>query len=220
MLSHLQARKFYDRFGVRQDWQRFYEGPAIRDLVAHGRFGEASSVFEFGCGTGRLARILLEEDLPDTARYVGVDVSTTMVRLSRNNVAAFGKRAEIQQSDGQMVLDARSSAFDRFVSCYVLDLLTDQDISQLLAEAQRVLVPGGLLCLLSLSPGCTPGSRLLAGLWTRLHALSPMLVGGCRPLALRRCLENGAWAIRHHRRIARFAFPSEIVIAEKCGEPR
>ena len=41
MLNREQVRSFYDRFGKNQDWQRFYEGPAIRDLLAHGAFEKA-----------------------------------------------------------------------------------------------------------------------------------------------------------------------------------
>jgi hypothetical protein len=40
-LTREQARSFYNRFGRKQDWQRLYEGPAIRDLLAHGAFENA-----------------------------------------------------------------------------------------------------------------------------------------------------------------------------------
>ena len=55
-LSHEEAQRFYDRFGAKQDWQRFYEDRAISELVAHGALADAQSVVEFGCGTGRIAR--------------------------------------------------------------------------------------------------------------------------------------------------------------------
>ena len=53
------ARRYYDRFGWRQDTQGFYENPAIDDLVKHADFEHARSVLEFGCGTGSFARRLL-----------------------------------------------------------------------------------------------------------------------------------------------------------------
>ena len=61
------VRAFYDRFGGKQDWQRFYEDPALRDLICHGSFDEAHAVVEFGCGTGRLAEHLLRDYLSDAA---------------------------------------------------------------------------------------------------------------------------------------------------------
>ena len=54
-LSPEQAKRFYDRLGSGQDWQRFYENPATSQLIAHAGFDSAHSVFEFGCGTGALA---------------------------------------------------------------------------------------------------------------------------------------------------------------------
>src|SRR5260221_3129440 len=52
VLTHGQARAFYDWMGAKQDWQAFYEKRATRDLIAHASFETAQAVFEFGCGTG------------------------------------------------------------------------------------------------------------------------------------------------------------------------
>jgi hypothetical protein len=59
MLSHEQAQAFYERFGKKQDWQRFFEDAAVADLIEHLALAQANSVIEFGCGTGRLAESLL-----------------------------------------------------------------------------------------------------------------------------------------------------------------
>ena len=48
-LSPAEPKRFYDRFGSRQDWQGFFENPAINELVAHAAFDSAQSVFESGC---------------------------------------------------------------------------------------------------------------------------------------------------------------------------
>ena len=63
-LSHEETRAFYDWFGARKDTQRLYEDPAVADLIVHWEFAQASSVYEFGCGTGRLAERLLAGYLP------------------------------------------------------------------------------------------------------------------------------------------------------------
>ena len=64
MISHEEARVFYDKFGSKQDWQRFYEDPAVRDLIGHLSLDAAGSVIEFGCGTGRVAESLLAASPP------------------------------------------------------------------------------------------------------------------------------------------------------------
>lgn len=131
MLSHDEARTFYDWFGARQDSQRFYEDPAVSDLVVHADFGGAHSMFEFGCGTGRFAERLLSDDLPPHCLYRAVDISSTMVRLARKRMILWGERVSVTQTSGSVTIAAPNSSSDRFVACYVLDLLSGPDISQL-----------------------------------------------------------------------------------------
>ena len=54
-LSLNQARSVYDRIGRAQDWQAFYEDATTAQLVASAALGPDQTIFEFGCGTGRLA---------------------------------------------------------------------------------------------------------------------------------------------------------------------
>jgi ubiquinone/menaquinone biosynthesis C-methylase UbiE len=166
MLSHEEARAFYNRFGSKQDWQRFYEDPAVADLSEHLPLGSATSVIEFGCGTGRLAERMLARHLPMEATYL------------------------------------------------VLDLLAESDISALIAEAHRVLKPGGLLGLVSLTHGFTFVSKIIEKIWLSAYKLRPTLVGGCRPITLELFLRNG-WKLRHKERMISFGIPSAVLVAEK-----
>lgn len=217
VLSHEQARRFYDGFGARQDGQEFYERPAVEDLLAHMELGTATAVVELGCGTGRIAAELLRRWLPAEATYLGIDVSSTMVGLARQRVADFGERAEIRQTDGAPRIAAPDGAFDRFVSTYVLDLLSLEDIDAVLAEAHRVLRPGGLLGLVGLTPGRSGLPKLVTRIWRGIHRLRPQLVGGCRPLELAPRLSADAFRVRHHAVVAPWAFASEILVAERRG---
>jgi ubiquinone/menaquinone biosynthesis C-methylase UbiE len=123
-LSHAAARALYDRIGRWQDTQRFYEDYATADLIAHADLHQAQSVFEFGVGTGRIAERLLRDHLPATARYLGIDISATMVALARQRLAPWWNRARVEQSDGSPRIESPEGTFDRFVSTYVLDLLS------------------------------------------------------------------------------------------------
>lgn len=214
-LSHEQAKRFYDRLGSRQDWQGFYENVAIEVLVRNAAFGAAGSVLEFGCGTGRFAESLMEKHLPAHARYVGVDLSDTMVGLTQKRLSRFGGRAEVRRSEGAPRLDFGEGTFDRFVSNYVLDLLSWEDIQVILQEAWRVLSPGGLLGLTSLTPGFTALSRAVTAVWRAIYSMRPMLVGGCRPIHLIELVDEEKWHIRFHDRFCRYGMPSEVLVAEK-----
>lgn len=213
--SQFDARKFYDKFGSKQNWQKFYESDAITDLITQARFEEAASVIEFGCGTGQLAATLLEKHLPSTAQYLGVDISSTMVSLSQERLGRFGTRAQVQLSEGQAKLDVRHAAFDRFVSTYVMDLLPDSEIRAVIAEAHRLLTPGGILTLASLTHGCTWFSRIVESAWTGLFSLQPKWVGGCRPISLIGFMGGSQWKIIHQAKFVQFGIPSEVIVAEQ-----
>jgi ubiquinone/menaquinone biosynthesis C-methylase UbiE len=215
MLSREQVRSFYDQFGAKQDWQRFYEGPAIRDLLAHGAFEKARAVFEFGCGTGWFAEHLLAYHLPESATYLCFDLSSTMVTLTKARLAKYGNRAQVHLTDGSLELPLPDLEFNRFVSNYVLDLLPPEDIHIVLQEAHRILTPGGRLCLISLTHGLSPLSRTLSWVWKLLFSVRPSLVGGCRPVELLEFISKKMWQVVHHHSVVTFGIPSEVVVACK-----
>jgi ubiquinone/menaquinone biosynthesis C-methylase UbiE len=214
-LSRQQARRVYDRIGRFQDSQAFYEDRAIEIMVRHGRFATAGRVFELGCGTGRLAHRLLSEELPPDATYRAIDISPTMVGLASERLAPFGERAIVLPCDGSPPTAEADASCDRFVSTYVLDLLSEEDIVAVLREAHRILEPGGLLCLASLAKGSGLASRTVIGIWSALHRLSPSLVGGCRALELSDWLPASDWKVVHRERVEPFAVPQEAVVAER-----
>ena len=103
-LTPQEARSVYNRIGRVQDWQRFYEGPAVKELIARADLDSAQRIFEFGCGTGALARELLERHLGPEATYLAVDISDTMIRLATERLAPWVARCTIQQVDGNLPL--------------------------------------------------------------------------------------------------------------------
>ncbi len=216
LLSHEQARAFYDRFGSRQDLQRFYENAAIAALVTAADFEHSHAVVELGCGTGALARDLLERRLPPQATYLGLDVSRTMIDLARRRVAPWRGRARVELTTGEPRIPLPDGSCDRFLSTYVLDLLSDEDIRGALSEAERVLAPEGLLCLASLTFGQTATSRVVCRFWRWLHALHPQAVGGCRPLWLLEALGQ-EWLMLHREVVCAFGLCTEVVVARAKG---
>lgn len=213
VLTQTQARAFYDRFGAKQDSQAFYEDPAVEALIAHARFGEARAVFECGCGTGRFAAELLSTQLDSAASYVGTELSSTMLELARQRLAPYGERARLELATGELRFPVADQSVDRVVANYVLDLLSDTDIRQLIAEARRVLRPGGKLCLVSLSHGVSVTSRLVIALWSTIFRMSPSLVGGCRPIELAAYLDQDIWSIDHRQVVTPYGIASEVLVA-------
>jgi SAM-dependent methyltransferase len=205
------AERFYDRFGKKQDLQ-VYEHAAIERLVALGDFEHASAVFEVGCGTGRVAAALLEKHLPRNARYVGVDISATMVGLTERRLAPWCDRVIVRHADATAGWPSDTGKCDRFVATYVLDLLDESSARSLLEEAHQLVRPQGLLCVISTSEGRGGGSRALTSVWKTIYAWNPRLVGGCRPVRVMELVDQVMWRKQHREIVCSWGICSEVAI--------
>ncbi len=212
-LTHAEAKSFYDRFGRKQDRQAFYEEAALSAMVANAAMGQAKFVVEFGCGTGRLALELLQRHLPENARYLATDLSSTMLAIAAGRLRPYADRASVVPADGPPALPVGSASVDRVVSTYVFDLLPERDRTRFLAEAARVLDAGGLLCLAGITDGKTVMSRAVMAAWRWLFGLNPRCVGGCRPTRAIEYLSAESWRIRYHEVVVSWGIASEVVIA-------
>jgi len=212
-LSPEIAARVYDRIGRLQDTQSPFERPAVDRLIAARRFEAATSVFEFGCGTGALAHRLLRDHIGPQSTYLGVDVSKRMVELARRRIAACADRARVVHIDGTLPLPAPDRSADRFIAAYVFDLLPPDYAAQVIDEAHRLLRPGGLACLVSLTHGRSTRARLISRSRHRIWRVAPRLVGGCRPIDLRHLFDPDHWDIDEDAVIESWGVPSELVVA-------
>lgn len=214
-LSVRSARRFYDAVGAREDSQAFYEDPALDVLVREGMFDAATSIFEFGCGTGRLAERLLAGPLPETASYTACDVSPKMAALTKARLARFGARVRIFETSGDTRSLFGEDKFDRIVTSYVLDLLSPEQTGAFLQAACDALADEGLLCAASIAPGPKFPSSAVMTLWRMLNSVSPVLTGGCRPIDLDRLLPSDRWSLRHVDTVTAWGVTSRVVIASR-----
>jgi ubiquinone/menaquinone biosynthesis C-methylase UbiE len=219
VLTRSQAQRFYDRFGKKQDTQALYEDAALDDLIAHATFEQAEKVFELGCGTGRFAFRLLTRHLSPSGRYLGTDLSQTMIDIAEQRISPYAERAKVVQSGASIRFPLPDCSVDRVVSTYVLDLLSEADIRDSISEARRVLTPSGRLCLVSLTHGVTFASRVVCALWWAVFRLHASLVGGCRPIRLDSFLDQMSWSVDYRNVVTRMGVPSEVLVASPNSGP-
>jgi ubiquinone/menaquinone biosynthesis C-methylase UbiE len=110
--------------------------------------GPGRATLDLGCGEGRFARALGA----DGHCVVGVDVSPELVELAR--AADPGGTYIVGDADA---LPFEDGAFDVVVAFNVLSCVSDA--GRAIAEAARVLAPGGRLCLSIVHPIYTAGRR-------------------------------------------------------------
>jgi ubiquinone/menaquinone biosynthesis C-methylase UbiE len=97
-------------------------------------------VLEIAVGTGRNLPYY-----PQDVRIVGIELSPAMLEIARRRAQELGRSADLQVGDAQ-ALDFPDERFDTVVC--TLSLCTIPDDRKAVAEAKRVLRPGGRLLLL------------------------------------------------------------------------
>ncbi|HDO52529.1 MAG TPA: class I SAM-dependent methyltransferase [Rhizobiales bacterium] len=215
-LTPEQARRYYERNAHKQDAQGWYEDAALERLIALGDFGNAEAVLEVGCGTGKLAELLLRDHMGAHATYIGVDISNSMLARAGTRLKHYLPRVKLSPADITLGLAASDATKDRIVATYVFDLLSMAHSRNLLTNMHRVLRPGGLICLAGLTRESEEaGMNVFSQLWTLIQRRWPWLAGGCRPVALRPLLDKTRWRIVAHETVAPRGLASEILIARK-----
>lgn len=124
---------------VADDWGRYwgtFAEPVWAPLLRAARIGPGSRVLDVGCGTGEL----LEHLQGHGARTSGADPAPRMVELAGARVAGADVRP-----GGFERLPFGDGAFDALLAVNALHLAEHQE--RALAEAARVLAPGGVVAL-------------------------------------------------------------------------
>jgi arsenite methyltransferase len=110
------------------------------------RASAGESILDLGSGPGFLACELAEE-VGETGRIVGVDISSDMNLIASTRIAAAGlaDRVDILEGDATALAFA-DATFDAAVSMQVIEYLAEPDA--VLRELVRVLRPGGRLVII------------------------------------------------------------------------
>eukprot|EP00927_Polykrikos_kofoidii_P052452 TRINITY_DN46300_c0_g1_i1.p1 TRINITY_DN46300_c0_g1~~TRINITY_DN46300_c0_g1_i1.p1 ORF type:complete len:264 (-),score=28.46 TRINITY_DN46300_c0_g1_i1:93-884(-) len=227
VLTRGEARTVYNNFAKKghhtagKDAGGGYGGPAVTALLSMGAFEEASSVFDYGCGQCKLAEVVLGQH--PHLRWHGIDQCEEMIKLARERLTSFGETATCEHiPDGdshEVAASLLPGSFDRFVSTYCLDLMSEDDIFAVIDAAHKALNPDKGVLLLA---GITWGYRhsimtfFTTAVWELLYHFVPHIVGGCRPQTVEPYLKARGWRITRSTLTLPNGFPwmvSEVVAA-------
>jgi ubiquinone/menaquinone biosynthesis C-methylase UbiE len=186
---------------------------ALTEARAHRRAIEILSgcpgkdVLEVAVGTGSEYASLSAD--PGRRRCVGVDLSGGMLKGTRRRMARVaGRRVLLCRADARS-LPFKDKSFDCLLSCYMLDLLPETDLPVVLGEFRRVLREHGVAVLVSMGQQ----TAMLQRIWMALYRVSPVLVGGCRPVKSLEWLRTSRWDLEARDEITQAGFRSEILVA-------
>jgi ubiquinone/menaquinone biosynthesis C-methylase UbiE len=176
------AAPAYDQACLQRLVYRPAQDEVIAALQAHG----SSRVADIACGTGILASRIAEELVPE--EVYGVDMSEGMLaQARRRSSSVYWKQGPAEQlpfDDGFLDAVVTTSAFHFF----------DQPAA--LREFHRVLAPGGLVAVATISPRqVLPVQLFAAGRWAPAHNPSPA--------ELRALFEGAGFTVSDQHRIHR-----------------
>ena len=143
------ASESFQRQGADWDEMRALDLPAAlveTNLLALIPAGDVGRLLDIGTGTGRVLELLG----PRVAEGLGVDASPAMLALARARLARAGLgHCAVRRAD-MYRLPLPAGGFDLAVLQMVLHYAEEPD--RVLAEAARVLRPGGRLIVVDLAP--------------------------------------------------------------------
>lgn len=104
------------------------------------------AVLDVGCGTGTQALLTLARVLPGGS-VIGLDINPRMIAAARRKICRAGAAIEVVQGDAT-ALPFDADRFDVVMVTTVLHMIATPEHPTCLAEARRVLKPGGRLVLI------------------------------------------------------------------------
>jgi SAM-dependent methyltransferase len=127
--------------------------PVFPDLPPHAY----ESIFDFGCGCGRVARQLIQQN-PRPGRYLGVDLHPALVKWCQDNLSPHAPEFEFRHHDvihptrnagidkpEIRPLEAASGEFSLVLAHSVFTHLVEAQAEYYFSEAARILSPTGIL---------------------------------------------------------------------------
>ncbi len=187
-------------------WGRMTESRAHRLCLDWLDLRQARRVLDVATGTGALLRGAAAE--APTARFIGVDLSQSMINRARASLGRLHVSFQPVLADSRR-LPVRSSTMDVILNGYMFDLLPEEQFADVLSEFSRVLVPGGQLGLINMA---VP-DKIREQFWESIYRIRPSLLGGCRGVRMVAHLADAGFTVDRKGRVTQFGFPSEVIVA-------
>jgi demethylmenaquinone methyltransferase/2-methoxy-6-polyprenyl-1,4-benzoquinol methylase len=210
------TRSFYDRISSAYDLiSDAGEGAARNKGIELLNLQPGEKVLDIGYGTGSAA-IELAKRVGPSGQVWGIDISPGMNRVAEKKVQEAGLATTVKLEVGSALkLPYDDGAFDAVYMSFTLELFPEDDIVATLAEAKRVLHPGGRLAVVAMATargGAQDSMLEKTYKWTHRHF--PHIVD-CRPIDAEKFIADAGFSITTDDRLDIFTMPVAAVIARK-----
>ncbi len=206
-----RTRKVYDRLAaVYPVSTMFFHSRAHRCALEASGIRDGMRVLEVATGSGEMFRRLVRANGSGTT--IGVDLSPNMAaRTQRTARSRFpSARTHCQAVDARH-MPFQNDSFDAVFACYLLELLSGDDIVSTLREFRRVLRDTGHLTLVIIGQN-TPTFNAI---YKVLGKVAPAFWGRQVERRVPELIESARFEILKDRAVRQTFYPSRVLVARK-----
>jgi len=205
------TRRLYDLVaGVYPISSKLFHAEAHKVALSLAGLRDGTRILEVATGSGEMFRHLARRN--GRGLTCGVDLSPNMAaktqREARRKIP--GARSHCQAVDASR-MPFRDGTFDTVVSCYLLELLGDDDLVRTLDEMHRVLRPRGRLVLVNVGEN----QRAFNAMHKLAGTLVPAFWGKMLGASFEDMLAGYGFKVQHDRIVQQGFYPSRVLIAQK-----
>ena len=206
-----RTRKVYDRMAaVYPVSTMLFHSRAHRCALAASGIQDGMKVLEVATGSGEMFRRLVRAN--GSGATIGVDLSPNMAARTQRTAR---HRFPLAQTHCQAVdarhMPFRNEAFDAIFCCYLLELLSGDDIVGILREFRRVLRDGGHLTLVLIGQN-TP---MFNAIYKVVGKVAPAFWGRQVERRVPELIQSARFEILEDRVVRQTFYPSRVLVARK-----
>ena len=206
-----RTRRVYDRLAaVYPVSTMFFHSRAHRCALEASGLKNGMKVLEVATGSGEMFRRLVRAN--ERGSTMGVDLSPNMAaRTQRTARTKFpAARTHCQAVDARR-MPFRNESFDAIFCCYLLELLSGDDVVSTLSEFRRILRDRGRLTLVLIGQN----TSMFNAVYKTLGAIAPAFWGRQVERRVPELIESLHFGIEKDRIVWQTFYPSRILVARK-----
>lgn len=206
-----RTRRVYDMVsGVYPLSTMFFHSKAHQVALEVSGIRDGMRVLEVATGSGEMFRRLVRRNRSGTT--VGLDISPNMAAKTQRDVRREYPHAHARcQAVDARYLPFRDNSFDAVMCCYLLELLSQDDILRTLGEIRRVLKPKASLTLVLIGQNTEFFNRAYKAAGT----LVPAFWGRQIEQRVPEFLSSHGMHVQTDRVVRQTFYPSRILTARK-----
>lgn len=206
-----QTRRVYDRLSAVYPLSTlFFHSTAHKRALSVSGLVDGMRVLEAATGSGEMFRRLVRANR--TGETIGFDLSPNMAARTHRRVQRECPAATtLCQAVDARYLPFRDESFDLVVCCYLLELLSSEDIERTLGEIRRVLRVDGRLALVAIGQNTEFFNRI----YRVLGKLAPAFWGRQIDGRLIELIEAADFRLLSEEHVRQTLYPSRVLVAAK-----